>query len=172
LTTKHIKQGSNELWWRLVTWCLKALDKSYKIVWLHLQKKIETRDIQGSKYLKQHKFWKKMSFGYNPYERHTIYYRKEGGGLFFNQCHVNLRQVCDLKMVQFPTNDLHYLTCACDLSTRWSWMYHVLLIPILELPHALLSLLHGVRERTPKFFLLFSFRWYHLGFISKDLERT
>jgi hypothetical protein len=32
-------------------------------------------------------------------------------------------------------------------------MYHVLLIPILELPHALLSLLHGIRERTPKFFL-------------------
>ncbi len=28
-----------------VTWCLKAFDKSYKIVWLHVQKRIETRDI-------------------------------------------------------------------------------------------------------------------------------
>jgi hypothetical protein len=123
-------------------------------VWLHVQKKIETRDIQGSKYLKQHKFWKKMSFGYNPYKRHTICYRKEGSGLFSNQCHVNLRQVCDLKMVPFSTIDLHCLTCACDLSTRWSWMYHVLLIPILELPHAPLSLLRGVRECIPKFFLI------------------
>jgi len=53
-------------------------------------------------------------------------------------------------------------------------MYHVLLIPILELPHTPLSLLHGVRERTPNFFLLFlfSFHCYHLGFISKALERT
>jgi hypothetical protein len=33
-------------------------------------------------------------------------------------------------------------------------MYHVLLIPILELPHAPFSLLHGVRERTHKFFLI------------------
>lgn len=174
MTTKPIKQGSNELWWRLVRWCLKALDKSYKIVWLHVQKKIETMDIQGSKYLRQLKFWKKMSLGYNPYERHIIYYRKEGGGLFSSQCHVSLRQVHDLKMVPFSTKDLHCLACACDLSMRWSWMYHVLLIPILELPHTPLSFLHGVRDCTPNFFLLllFSFHCYHLGFISKALERT
>ncbi len=113
--------------------------------------------------------------------RFKVYYREEGGDLLPSQgCISNESKESSWPKVNFVltnrlhvdfilTNHLHNLTCVNDLIARCLWMYHFILIPILELPHTPLSLVHGIENYTPNLFYFTFFQLQHLGNSSPKL---